>query len=65
MRKADYETLARIVKKQIDAIALAQNGAQWELARIRARVARDMAHEFAALANVDRAAFLKACGFTE
>lgn len=63
MRKADYQALARIIAGQV---AAARARLQADPASLAARsafnVARDIAHEFAKVAAVDRVAFLQACG---
>lgn len=63
MRKADYQALAQIIASKV---AAARAGLQVDPASLAFRaafnVARDIAHEFAKAAAVDRTAFLTACG---
>ena len=64
MRKADYQTLASIVKNEIDCARpfLVGNSAASDRAQERIASAIRIARAFAASAAVDRTAFLKACG---
>lgn len=68
MRKADYAALADILARvRADARITLQHArlddAQTiHVATARHQAARDVAHDFARVAAVDRAAFLKACG---
>lgn len=71
MRKADYATLARLIRDQLATArdqkdAARQNlpgaSAQWTRGDELETRATLLAREFASSASVDKAAFLKACG---
>ena len=65
MRKTDYTLLAQILRKKRDDMRRAQNGMseRQDFAAMHSEVcARDIAIDFARAANVDKAAFLRACG---
>lgn len=66
MRKIDYQTLARLVKQIRDDAAVAYTAAtdeQTEYVCIaRGQAVADLARDFARVARVDQAAFLRECG---
>lgn len=64
MRKADYATLADIIRGERASAAQFLNGTDEMRHRAEARMASTerVARDFASRASVDRAAFLEACG---
>lgn len=66
MRKVDYQALAKLVKTIREDAALAFTEArdpQTEFVCIaRGQAVEDLARDFARMASVDQAEFLKACG---
>lgn len=65
MRKADYAHLAACVARiRADAMRAVTHGSPdlQHVARARLAAAEDLARDFARVASVDAAAFLKACG---
>lgn len=63
MRKIEYTQLANILaaQKQL-AVDLANDSEKREYARGIISACENVAREFASVAHVDKAAFLKACG---
>lgn len=62
MRKADYQTLAAIIREESDRANIVRHERDAiEQRAILASIER-VARTFAARASVDQAAFLKACG---
>lgn len=57
MRKADYQTLARIIAGHLSVLRPLQDGKDPASNHLRA-----LAHEFADTASVNKTEFLKACG---
>lgn len=67
MRKADYAALAACIARiRTDALRAVTHGTPdlQTVARARQATAEDLARDFARVASVDAAAFLKACGMT-
>lgn len=62
MRKADYASLAAIIRAEIDSLAVSKDDAEWRKRRQRHNTARDIARQFAAVASVNKEEFLAACG---
>lgn len=66
MRKADYQTLAELIRKEREAMRAALDAATDDKTRAacycRAQAYVDLARDFARSASVDKPAFLKACG---
>lgn len=64
MRKADYATLAALIRAKIidDSRYLIGNNTARDMASERIGATKTIARQFADRASVDRAVFLKACG---
>ncbi len=68
MRKADYSALADLLKRmrrdarEAHLHAHSDDTETRAVAAARHQAAQDIAQDFARFANVDRSAFLKACG---
>lgn len=67
MRKADYETLARLIARERDEMAralvhAAEGSEAFAVAHARGAAVADLARDFSRCASVDPAQFLRACG---